>query len=381
MDTESRYPADAFSPSPLPGGGIETPAPRRGRRRSYSLGFVVALLALGVVLGFSLGFVAAGSRSLRPVVLYDEAKVTALYEQASPAVVELVVQRGIQGETTGSGFLIDTEGYIATNNHVVSGVDTVMVRLYDGRVVEGRKLGTSPADDLALLKVDPQEVDGITPLELGDSDQVRPGQMVVAIGSPFRQFNSIGVGVVNGIGRTPRSVLLRPIPNMIQTDAALKPGNSGGPLLDSRGRVIGINSAVEVGLEGRLSVGFAVPINTLKDLLPELKKPGEFRRPWLGISGVALEELSPTVDLGVERGIYVNRVFPHSPAQRAGLRPGSLQRPGDIILAIDGRPVSSVADMVDYLNTQRPGDVVTLTVYRGGQTLDLRVTLDPWPDT
>jgi len=348
---------------------------------TFSRGFLTASILVALLVGFLAGLWTVELRGSSQGGLYDEELVTSLYDAASPAVAELVVDRGQLGETTGSAFLVDPQGYFVTNNHVVDGAERVEVRLSDGRRVTGRVLGTSPADDLALLKVDAQEVSDLTPLPLGDSDQVRPGQMVVAIGSPFRQFNSLSVGVVSGIGRTPRSVLLRPIPDMIQTDAALKPGNSGGPLLDSQGRVIGINSAVETSLDGRLSIGFAVPINTLKSILEDLKEPREFRRPWLGISGVAIQELNAPAELEVKRGIYVSRVFPDSPADRAGVRAASLRRPGDIILAVDGRPVSSVADMVEYLNTRRPGDRVELTVFRGGRTVDLQVTLDPWPES
>ena len=247
-------------------------------------------------------------------------------------------------------------------------------------------MGYSPADDLALLKVDADEVADIEPLRLADSDKVESGQMAIAVGTPFRNFNSVTVGVVSGTGRGPVSVLRRPIPGMIQTDAPLNPGNSGGPLLNSKGRVIGVNSSVRSGASLEVDeyrIGFAVPSNTLKDLLPELLIPQLVRRPWLGISsGSVTRELVDS--LGVPRGIFIAGVFPGSPAEKVGLVPFRTLRgtsEGDVITAVDGRPMDSVAEMVSYFNTLKPGDDVTLTVFRNSQTVEVEVTLAKWPDT
>lgn len=366
----------------------ERGVPESSGQSSLSRGFVVGLLALGVLLGFSIGLLVAGSGLTGPSILFDEDHVMELYDRASPAVVELDVSLGfgINSGGSGSGFFVDREGRIVTSNHVVDAARTVRVRLHDGRTLEATKLGNSPADDLALLQVDPAEVSGIDPLPLADSLEVVPGQMAVAIGSPFRNLNSVTVGVVSGRERAPVSELSRPIPDMIQTDAPLNSGNSGGPLLNSRGEVIGVNSSVRTspfqGAE-EFRIGFAVPSNTLEDLLPQLIVAEEVRRPWLGISSRPLSA-DLMEDLDIPAGIAIATVFNDSPAQSIGLEPFSTLRGdvrGDVITAVDGRPVSSVDEMVSYFNTLMPGHTITLTVYRDEGTIDLDATLAPWPDT
>ena len=365
------------------------------RVKGVSRVFVIGILAVGVLLGFTLGLYASGSigGERNSSALYDEDLVTSVVEIASPAVVEITVSRGGarlglrgSGTSSGSGFLVDDQGHIITNNHVVDGATDIVVRLSDGRTLDAKKLGASPADDPALIEVEADEVAGIRPLPLTNSSEVRPGQIAIAIGSPLRNFNSVTVGVVSGTGRGPSSILRRPIPNMIQTDAPLNPGNSGGPLLNSKGEVIGVNSSVRSGSFQRLDdyrIGFAVPSNTVRGLLPELLKPQQVRRPWLGISGGPVTgSLADT--LGLPRGIYVARVFPDSPAEMAGLVPFATVAgtgDGDVITAVDGRPVSAVDDMVSYFNELRPGEEVTLSVVRNSQEIEVDVTLTEWPDT
>ena len=362
------------------------------RYRGVSRTFVLGVAAVALLLGFALGLFSTsstwdgvgGSRAL-----YDEDLVTSLFEDASPAVVEVDVTQGagiLQRTGSGSGFLIDDNGHIVTNSHVVRGADAITVRLSDGRSIDATRLGSSPADDLALLQVDPSEVSGIKPLKLADSSKLKTGEMAVAIGSPFQNFNSVTVGVVSGTGRGPSSILRRPIPDMIQTDAPLNPGNSGGPLLNSRGEVIGVNSSVRTGAFQGLEefrIGFAVPSNTVKSLMPQLLESKVVRRPWLGISGGSVSsDLQSSRDL--PSGIYVTRVFANSPAQRAGLIPFRSLRgttTGDVITAVDGVPVGSVEDMVSYFNARKPGDEVTLSVFRNSGSIELRVTLVEWPDT
>ena len=363
-----------------------------GRSMRVSRTFVFGIVVVGVLLGFALGLLASGSLGTTgrsSSTLYDEGLVTSLFEKVSPAVVEIDVtgRNGRSGASgVGSGFLVDKEGHIVTNHHVVDGAEQITVKLQNGRTLEARRMGYSPADDLALLKVDADEVADIDPLRLADSDKVEAGQMAIAVGTPFRNFNSVTVGVVSGTGRGPVSVLRRPIPGMIQTDAPLNPGNSGGPLLNSKGRVIGVNSSVRSGTSLEVDeyrIGFAVPSNTLKDLLPELLIPQLVRRPWLGISSASVtRELVES--LGVPQGIYIAGVFPDSPAEKAGLVPFRTLRgtgEGDVITAVDGRPMDSVAEMVSYFNTLKPGDDVTLTVFRNSQTVEVEVTLAKWPDT
>ena len=365
--------------------------PRTNRPSGVSKTFAFSLAGIAVLLGFTLGLISdsfsdpVGSRAS----LYDEAMITDLFESASPAVVEITVSRSnptfpLSGMGTGSGFLIDGDGHILTNSHVVKGAQEIRINLGDGRTLAATKLGTSPADDLALLQVDPQEVKDITPLVLADSDEVKPGQLAVAIGSPFRNFNSITVGVVSGTGRGPVSELRRPIPDMIQTDAPLNPGNSGGPLLNSAGQVIGVNSAVRTpsfsGLDD-FRIGFAVPSNTVKTLMPYLLIAGEIKRPWLGISGGPISgQLADS--LGISKGVVVTQVFPSSPASEAGLVPfRSLTSRGDVITGVDGNPVGSVEEMVSYFNDKRPGNAVVLSIFREDKDITVEVVLAEWPDT
>lgn len=352
--------------------------------------FVVGIIAIAILMGFSFGLYSADSlEERRTPSLYDEQAVTELFETASPAIVEISVQRRAGGLAqsatgTGSGFLVDAEGHIVTNHHVVASANDIFINLSDGRRISATLLGSSPADDLAILKVDTAQLTDIPPLTLANSDTVRPGQMAVAIGSPFRNFNSVTVGVVSGTGRGPTSSIQRPIPDMIQTDAALNPGNSGGPLLNSHGQVIGVNSAVRTGNFqglGDYRIGFAVPSNTLKTLMPELLTSQTVRRPWLGISGGPISQQLSEL-LGVPAGIVVTRVFPQSPAMNAGLVPfQSLENHGDVIVAVNDRPVNSVEDMVSLFNRIRPGNTVTLVVVRKGETITLSVTLAEWPDS
>jgi 2-alkenal reductase len=363
--------------------------------RSPTRTTVLGLLVIGLSAGFVLGLLFAaplGWNDQAERALYDEDVVTSIFERASPAVVEITIARTVQGvripgSGTGSGFLIDREGHIVTNNHVIADASEIVVMFSDGREVTAQKLGTSPADDLAIIKVPADEVEDIDPLVLADSSKVRPGQLAVAVGSPFRQFNSISVGIVSGTGRGPSSVLLRPIPDMIQTDAPLNPGNSGGPLVNLEGQVIGVTSAVRTNSLGNqldeFRIGFAVPSNTVKGLLPQLVKPFELKRPWIGIQGTAVtKDLSD--QLGFPRGVYITGVLDSSPAERVGLDPFRTRTGrdgGDIITAIDGIPVSSVEEMVSYLNSKKPGDQVKLSVYRNSRTLEVPLVLDPWPDT
>ena len=364
----------------------------RGISRSFVIGVLVVGLMLGLTLGLILSTSLGGART-ESTVLYDEDLVTSLFKDASPAVVEIsvTVRSGGGGPSgavtgTGSGFLVDEAGHIVTNHHVVDGADEIMVRLFDGRILDAKRLGSSPADDLALLQVDAAEVAGIPPLRLGDSSQIESGEMAIAIGSPFRNFNSVTVGVISGTGRGPASVLRRPIPDMIQTDAPLNPGNSGGPLLNSGGEVVGVTSSVRTETFRGIyehRIGFAVPSNTVKDLLPELLESQQVRRPWLGISGSTVPR-SVAGSPGLQEGIYVTSVFRGSPAEKAGLVPFrtvSGSSLGDVITAVDGQPVGSVEDMVSHFNKLRPGAKVTLSVVYNGDLREVEVTLTEWPDT
>ena len=363
--------------------------PGKSRRRG------LWLLATGLIVGILIGALFSDQVLRRSgsgdTALFDEDAVTRIYEETSQAVVEIDVSRTvgsvtIPGLSSGSGFFFDDQGHLMTNQHIVVAGSEFIVRLADGREVIAQKLGASPADDLAVLKVDPGEVADIEPLEFADSSKVRPGQLAIAIGSPFREFNSVGVGVVSGIERGHSSVLRRPIPDMIQTDVPLNPGSSGGPLLDSDGKVIGINSAIRTNLRSgpleEYRIAFAVPSNTAVSLLPQLMTVADVRRPWVGISGTPVSR-EIMEEHGLPSGILVTQVFSDSPAGRAGLRPfrgltGDAR--GDIITAVDDVPVHSVDDMVKYLNDKNAGDAVTLSLFSRGEARTIQVTLEPWPD-
>ncbi len=327
-----------------------------------------------------------------PTALYNEDSVISLYEKSIPAVVMIIVEIETNGSFSftapqggqGSGFIIDDQGHIITNNHVVEDAIKVTVILHDDRRLEAEVVGTDRESDVALLQVDAEKLGEVKPLLLGDSDIIKPGQMAVALGSPFGLDGSITIGIISGVGRSFSSAGQRPNPEIIQTDAAINPGNSGGPLLNSAGEVVGINTAIEVSSTG---IGFVVPINTVKSLLPALLKGGEVKNPWLGISAVAISpNLVELLELSVSSGIYVVTVAASSPAEKAGLiesgrddlgQPG---RGGDVITAVDGIEVSAVDDLVAYLNDKEPGDKISLSVHRGGDYFTVEVTLGEWPE-
>jgi S1-C subfamily serine protease len=378
----------------------------KGRRRIA----LVALVALALPLAFLSSGCAASTPLATPVVgseqpaaaastlpaasLYDEEALVALYSQSIPAVVEIkTVVSGnessfgmfgtpdVRGQ--GSGFIVDTEGHILTNNHVVDGASSVDVVLHSGETLTVQVVGTDRENDLALIKVDPSKISGISPLPWGDSDMVKPGQMAIALGSPYGLEGSITVGIISGLERGLAGTQTRSIPNVLQTDAAINPGNSGGPLLDSKGEVIGINTAIEASSN---NIGFAIPINNAKSLLPALLQGGEVSTPWLGISGTEIDAtLAAELNLATDHGVYVVSVVPGSPAEEAGLIPGGSDQNGptsggDIITAIDGRNVNAVSDLLQYLNAKEVGEQVSLTVVRGGETITVAVTLGEWPE-
>jgi S1-C subfamily serine protease len=270
----------------------------------------------------------------------------------------------------------------------------ITVRLQDGRVLSAEKLGNSPHDDLAVLRVDPNEVRGIRPLAFADSDDISPGEMAIAIGSPFENFNSVSVGVVSGVGRVgPENTFglgtQRSIPDMIQTDAALNPGNSGGPLLNAQGEVIGVNSSVQIRNGVQIGVGFAVASNTVQQIIDNLKQPGEFTRPWIGFSGDDVEDLRAQARrLAVDTGIYVKHVCDGGPAERGGVRDDYLSYlatrqisgRGDIITGVDGQAVNDMADLLSYVNDLQPGDQITLNLIRNGSPATAEVILGEWEE-
>lgn len=333
-------------------------------------------------------------------MLDDEETVVRIYEQISPGVVYIankMSQRTFFGEQevsgTGSGFVIDKEGHILTNYHVVSGADSLEVQLADETTASAEVVGSDPSNDIALVKID-VPADKLHVVPLGDSSKVKAGQMAIAIGNPYGLERTVTTGVVSSVGRTMTSDTGRAIRNMIQTDAAINPGNSGGPLLNSRGEVIGINSAIESPIRGSVGIGFAVPINTAKAALDAMKAGQTVEHAWLGITGVKLTPtLAQKLDLGVESGAYVTEVTRGGPAAKAGLRgagisPAELIDPeedlrpgGDVIVAVDGTSVASVEDIAEYIDNKKPGDNVKVKVLRDKKEMEFDVTLGKWPET
>ncbi len=356
--------------------------------KSKLIAFLVVLtIAIGAYILGSSGILSPRDVTAAPI-LYDEATITSIYENVSPALFQVTTAKtrsGISGafnqEGVATGFLIDTNGHILTNNHVVKGASSVYV-VINGDQIEAEVLGTDPVHDLAVITIDPSKVAGINPLQFGDSDAVKPGQMAIAIGNPYGLEDTITVGVISGLNRT-----VGGLTGMIQTDATLNPGNSGGPLLNINGQVIGINTAIESTVIGAQNIGFAVPSNVAKASLNDLLAGKQIERPWIGIAGKALtQSLATELELSVNKGVYVVTVIPDSPADKAGLigsgtdSSGKLDSDGDIITAIDGKLVASVEDISAYLNTKKVGDAVTLTVVRGGQNFEVTLTLAARPD-
>ncbi|NLX10363.1 MAG: PDZ domain-containing protein [Chloroflexi bacterium] len=329
-----------------------------------------------------------------------------IYERVNPSVVNIEIVGRFHAEldfidSSGSGFVFDMNGHIVTNSHVVRDAEEILVTFFDGYIADAELVGVDDYSDLAVIRVDPAE-SPLVPVELGDSNTLSVGQRVIAIGNPFGLDGSMTTGIVSALGRSlPSAQLLDQNyqgynnPSIIQVDAAVNPGNSGGPLLDSYGRVIGINTAIRTESGGFQGIAFAVPVNTMKRVIPQLISGGHAEYSWLGIStptterGLSMAVLAEELGFPVRYGVLVSEVFQGSPAARAGLQGGTeatqvrgvpVPRDGDIIVAINGLTVRDINDLVAYLveNTS-PGDAVVLTIVRGGQTLDLDVELGVRP--
>jgi 2-alkenal reductase len=329
-----------------------------------------------------------------------DALLTNLYQRINPAVVyiEVLVQRGggFQQLGSGSGFVIDQEGHVVTNNHVVDDADALQVTFADSSVTDDVEIvGRDPYSDLAVLRVNVAS-DRLMPLELGDSDALRVGQQVIAIGNPFGLQGTMTAGVVSAVGRTLRSEVLQggafSNPEIIQTDAAINPGNSGGPLLDTRGQVVGVNTAIRSATGVNAGVGFAVPVNTVRRILPHLIEEGAYEYPYLGIisnNNFTVAELAEPLNLPVDHGVLVAQVQPNTAAEEAGLEGGdrevevmgrSVVAGGDIIIAIDDEQLLSFDDLVAYLvSDTEMGQQVTLTILRDGRQMEVSATLGRRP--
>jgi len=322
----------------------------------------------------------------------EEANNVKIYHLAAPAVANIVTRaveydfffNVVPVEGAGSGFVIDPRGYILTNAHVLQGAQSIEVTLGDQSRHPAKLVGADPRNDIALLKIDLRGRK-LTTLPLGDSRSLRVGQRVLAIGNPFGFQSTLTTGVVSALGRTVQTGEQTFIDEAIQTDAAINRGNSGGPLLDSHGRVIGINSAIFAPTGTTAGIGFAIPIHAAKQIADDLIQEGRVRRAYLGVDTTALfPGLAEALELPVEEGLLIERVVPGSPAARAGLRGGTqaviagMRRilfGGDVLVAFDGEPITNQLDINRFLNRKRPGDRVRLTIFRSRQKAEIEVTL------
>ncbi len=328
-----------------------------------------------------------------------QSDLTVLFQQVNPGVVSIQTITD-QGGGQGSGFVYDREGHVITNFHVVDGATALEVDFPSGLKVEGNVIAKDPDSDLAVIKVNVQ-TEELVPLALGDSDQLKVGQQVIAIGNPFGLTSTMTTGIVSALGRTMESMRQAPggsfftAAGLIQTDAAINPGNSGGPLLDTLGSVVGINRAIQTSQTilasepGNIGIGFAVPINIVKRVVPFLIEEGRFDYPYLGLSSLDNMSLRFLKALEIEngKGAYVTSVASGGPAEQAGIIAGSeatsiqgLNKGGDWIVAIDGQPVDDFGEFLNYLiMNKQPGETATITVVRDGEKIDLQVTLDKRP--
>lgn len=302
-----------------------------------------------------------------------------LYTQLRPSVVKVNVT-AFNGAGTGSGVILDTAGHIVTNYHVVQNASQLDVKLADGTVATASVIGTDPGDDLAIIKIDPAGAK-LTPITLADTSELRIGDSVVAIGNPLDLEATLTEGVVSGLGRVLSDGNGRPLRELIQTDTAINPGNSGGGLFDMNGHLVGITNALEnpSGQDAFSGIGYAIPASTLQQYLADMLAGKTVSHARLGVS---LGDLTPAIanelGLSVAKGVMIGSVQPGSGAANAGLQGATASHPGDVVVAIDGKEVASYDDLATYLDTRNPGDSIALSVIRGGETLEVNVTLDAW---
>ena len=330
----------------------------------------------------------------------EESLLVNLYQRISPGVVAIRAYSSTGTGALGSGWVYSSDGYIVTNNHVVEGESKVEVDFPTGYKAYGTVAGADPHSDLAVIKVDAPS-DELHPLTLGDSNTLQPGQVVVAIGDPFGLNGTMTTGIVSAVGRAVPSNVQSSSGgyfssgDTIQTDAALNPGNSGGPLLDLQGEVVGVNGSIvtsgytKSGEPVNSGIGFAISINIVKRVVPNLISTGKFAYPYMGIGSqdnLLLEDIQ-ALGLKSNTGVYVVEVIPGGPAEKAGIRAASqsvsgssLQGGGDLIVAVDGTPVQWFDDLLRYLVLNKaPGDTIVLTVLRGDQKVDISLTLGARP--
>lgn len=339
-------------------------------------------------------------RELPPLeVSQEEHDAITVYESRNESVVNVNTETVVynwfleavpQEGSSGSGSIIDSRGFVLTNDHVVEGASRVFVTMADGSRLEGEVTGRDPENDLAVIRFDPEGRE-LEPIPLGDSSSLRIGQTVLAIGNPFGLDRTLTAGVVSGLGRPLRARNNLVIRDMIQTDASINPGNSGGPLLNRQGEMVGVNTAIFSPSGGSVGIGFAVPVSTVRRVVPDLIAHGQVRRGWIDIEPRQLfPQLVQYAGLPVNQGVLIHGIVPGGNAQEAGLQGGSRNRGvrygrtviylgGDIIVGIDEIPVTTLANLYEALEDKRPGDTVQVRYYRGREVHETTVVLSERP--
>src|ERR671931_2528603 len=387
-------------------------------RRAAGL-VAAALLGGGIALG---GAAAVGKLGDNTTIIREEAatgssepaafpaakpeSINAIYRASAPGVVHIETTSRVAQPTDpffgnpfgttetqralGSGFVIDKAGHIVTNYHVVRGASTIQVSFSNNERFKARLVGVDPSTDIAVLKVD-VKARALKPLTLGDSDTVRVGDQVIAIGNPFGLDRSVTAGIVSAVQRRISAPNNLSISHVIQTDAALNHGNSGGPLLDAQGDVIGVNAQIETGgvSQGNVGIGFAIPINTVKDVVAQLIRQGKVEHAFLGIEGKTLTpQIAELFHLPVTQGVLVASVKPNTGASKAGLKGATNEvtvegetwpAGGDVIVKVDGRPVPTIERLIDVIATKKPDDKIDVEVVRGTSRIHLTVKLGRQP--
>lgn len=377
-------------------------------RQILLIAFASAMIAVGTIACFSnygslwqsgnqinVAFAEDAPKDIsNPSVVSDEQNSIEVYKSLSPGVAFITstsLRQGYfgevqQGKGSGSGSVIDNQGHILTNYHVVEGAQRLSVSLGGDKTYTARYIGGDPDTDLAIIKIEPP-ANGLTVVPLGDSDKLSVGQKVLAIGNPFGLDRTLTTGVISGLQRPIRSRPVpgapsgRPIDAAIQTDASINPGNSGGPLLDKLGKMIGINSQILSPAGGSVGVGFAVPVNTAKRVIPQILQFGEVRRPKIGASLLSVEDLKERgLQLPVQSGLLVQVAAQGGSAQRAGIRGLSEDASGevligDIITSVDGEKVGNIDDIYRLLDKKQFGDTVQVEIFRSGRTQTVPVRL------
>jgi putative serine protease PepD len=359
----------------------DTPTPEHRKILPRTIVAAVAVAAIGVGAGVGAYAVVDSSNSsspaatpvfsnavASPVALKNSSSLVSLYKKTAPGVVDITVTEATSNQAfgqssgaskaEGTGFVLDTKGDIVTNEHVIDGATSIVVKFQNGKTTKASLVGSDKNNDLAVIKVDPS-VTTLTPLPLGDSNAVQTGESVFAIGSPFGLTESLSAGVVSATGRQIESPASTEIANAIQTDAAINHGNSGGPLLNASGNVIGITAQIESGSDGNEGVGFAIPINTVKTVTSALMAGQKIAHPFLGIE----------IQDAAAGGAQISKINSGSPAANAGLQVG------DVITAIDSTQVTSSSDLVNAVSADTVGQKVTLTITRAGASQTIQVTL------